>query len=257
MSQIENQVNSLVLGYLSKINADIIEKNGLFDVKIPDNYFKLFRTDSIKITFNPKLSNKTDYELISPGSSILLKILNECIDFGPILKTKLNSKNFTNPIIRFYFYIIFESIKSKTKLIHIDVETTTQKIVTITDSEIDYSINPTSQQISSDIIDDCYIESIDYLQQFMKSDIDNFKSQTLKLKDVELQNVHLEYKKRSNQIEEKSTILRSKGESGIAFQKLIDENDLIKQDEAKILKILDDKYHITIDFALISTMICF
>ena len=256
MSEIENQVNTLVLGFFSKINANVTEKNGLFNIEIPDKYSKLFSTNNLKIIFDDKISKPDNYELVSPGSNVLFKILNECIDFGPVITAKLNSNEHNSTIIRFYYYIIFESIKSKTQLVHVDVEITTQKIVTVTNSEINYQNNSLTQQISSDTVDDCYIESIDYLKQSMKSDIDNFKNQILQLKDEELRNIQSEYKKRFNQIQEKSTILRSKGESGIAFQKLIDENESVKEEEVKILKILDDKYHITIDFALISAMIC-
>ena len=255
MSQIENQVNTLVLGFFSKINANVTEKNGLFDVEIPEKYSKLFRANNLKITFDDKISKPDNYELLSPGSNTLLKILSECIDFGPVITAKLNLNEHNSKIIRFYFYVIFESVKSKTRLVHVDVEVTTQKIVVINNSEINFKGNPSVQEISSEIIDDCYIESMDYLKQSMKSDIENFKNQIFKLKDEELQNVNSEYKKRLNQIQEKSTILRSKSGTDTAFQKIIDETVSIQEEAIKVLKIINDKYHISIDFALISAII--
>ena len=74
-------------------------------------------------------------------------------------------------------------------------------------------------------------------------------------KNEEIQNINSEYKKRLAQIQEKSTILRSKGKLGSAFQKIIDDNDSVKQEEIKVRKTLDDKYKISIDFGLIASII--
>ena len=255
MSQIENQVNTLVLGFFSKINANVSEKNGLFDIEIPSKYSKMFRTNHLKIIFDDKIIQSENYELVSPGSNILYKILNECIDFGPLITAKLNLNKYNSKIIRFYYYIIFESVKSQTKLVHIDVEVNTKKIVAVSNSEINFKSSPSIQQISPDTIDDCYIESMDYLKQLIKSDMDDFKKQILQLKDEELQNINSEYKKQFNEIQEKSIILRSKGQSGIVFQKLIDENESIQEEKITVLKTLNDKYRVSIDFALISAII--
>ncbi len=256
MSQIENQVNSLVLGYFSKINANVVEKNGLFDVEIPQEYSKIFGTTKLKITFDAKLSDSTDYVLVSPGSNILLSILNKCIDFGPIITAKLNSNKYNSKIIRFYFYILFESIQSKTKLIHVDVNVNNKKIVVVNDSEIDLNTTNLNMEILPEIIDDCYVESIIHLEQNLcKSDIINFKNHILNLKQEELDNVALEYKKRNKEIQDKFTILRSKGESGIALENLIDENETIRNEEINIRGNLDKKYAIVIDFALIASVI--
>ena len=65
----------------------------------------------------------------------------------------------------------------------------------------------------------------------------------------------MEYKKRLNKIQEKSTISQSKGESNTAFQKIIDENETVKQEEIKVRKTLDEKYKIIIDFALVTGLV--
>ena len=255
MKQISGQVKSLVLGYFSMINASVTENNGLFDISIPNEHQKFFRKDNLKITFDEKLSESSNYELLSPGNNILFKILNECISFGPVITAKLNSNEQNSTILRFYFYIIFESVKSETMLAHVDVDTGTQKIVTVDDSEINFENNPPVQDISSDAITDCYIEATDYVKETMKSEMQDFKNQIFKLKDEELQNINLEYKKRLDKIQEKSTISQSKGESNSAFQKIIDENETVKQEEIKVRKTLDEKYKITIDFALVTGLV--
>ena len=255
MEQMNEQVKSLVLGYFSMINATVTENNGLVDIIIPDEHQKVFGKNNLKITFDEKLSESNNYELVLPGNNILFKILNHCINFGSVITAKLNSNEKNSTIIRFYFYVIFESVKSETKLVHVDVDTTTQKIVTVNDSEINFENNPTVQDISSDAITDCYIEATDYVKETMKSEMQDFKNQIFKLKDEELQNINLEYKKRLDKIQEKSTISQSKGESNSAFQKIIDENETVKQEEIKVRKTLDEKYKITIDFALVTGIV--
>ena len=252
MEQMNEQVKSLVLGYFSMINASVTENNGLFDISIPNEHQKFFRKDNLEITFDEKLSGSSNYELVSPGNNILFKILNECISFGPVITAKLNSNEQNSTILRFYFYIIFESVKSETKLVHVDVDVGTQKIVDVDDSKINFENNPPVRDISSDTTDDCYIEATDYIEDKMKSDIQDFKNQIFKLKDEELQSINSEYKKRLDQIQEKSTVLRSKGEDASKFHKIIDENEFVKEEESKVRKTLDAKYNISIDFALIS-----
>ena len=255
MEQMNEQVKSLVLGYFSMINASVTENSGLFDISIPSEHQKFFRKDNLKITFDEKLLESSNYELVSPGNNILYKILNECISFGPVIIAKLNSNEQNSTILRFYFYVIFESVKSETKLVHVDVDTTTQKIVIVNDSEINFENNPSIHDVSSDTVDDCYIEATDYIEDEMKSDIQDFKNQIFKLKDEELQSINSEYKKRLDKIQEKSTVLRSKGEDVSKFHKILDDNEFVKEEESKVRKTLDSKYTISIDFALISAVV--
>ncbi len=251
MEQMNEQVKSLVLGYFSMINAVVAENNGLIDI-IPAEQQKVFGKNNLKITFDEKLSESNNYELVLPGNNILFKILNNCINFGPVITAKLNSNEKNSTILRFYFYVIFESVKSETKLVHVDVDTTTQKIITVNDSEINFENNPSIHDVSSDTVDYCYIEATDYIKDKMKVEMHDFTNQIFKLKDEELQNIDSEYKKRLGQIEEKSTALRSKGEDQSKFHKIIDENKLVKEEESKVRKTLDAKYKISIDFGLIS-----
>ncbi len=256
MTRMEQQIKSLVLGFFSKINANVIEKDDLLNVSISNNYFDLFKTNLLKITFDPEISKNTEYELISPGSNILLKILNKCLDFGPIISARLMSNHSKSKIIRFYFYVIFESIKTKTKLLHIDVDIDSKSIVKINDSEINFNENSITTKLNSESFDECYIKSITYLEQnLMKSEITDFKKQILELKEDELKNILFEYRKRNKEIQEKYIKFRSKGISGTSFDNLMDENKDIHDEEIKIKENLDKKYSIMIDFALISVLI--
>jgi hypothetical protein len=126
--------------------------------------------------------------------------------------------------------------------------------VTVNDSEINFENNPSIHDVSSDTVDYCYVEATDYVKDKMKVEMQDFTNQIFKLKDEELQNVNSEYKKRLGEIQEKSTVLRSKGEDQSKFHKIIDKNELVKEEESKVRKTLDAKYNISIDFALISTV---
>ena len=255
MSEIKTFVNELVLGYFSKINASVYENNGLYDVTVPDNFKKIFRDDILKITFDESLSKSTNYELVSPGNPILSVILNECIKFGPTVIGKSMSHNLESPIIRFYFYVIFESIKSKTKMSSVSIDTKNIRKIDFDEFEINFQTTSVNVQLDSELIDDCYIESIDYLEKSMTSEINNFKNEILELKNEELQNINLEYKKKYKIIENKHTDLRSKNNSDTSLQKLIDENESIKLEEKFIRKSLDHKYLISVDFALIGSIV--
>ena len=255
MSELNTIVTELVLGYFSKINASVHENNGLYDVAVPDNFKKTLGDDVLKITFNPNLSKSTDYELISPGSSILSAILNECIAFGPTVIGRPTSHNLEYPVIRFYFYVVFESVKSKTKMLSVNIDTKNIQKINFDESEINFQTNHTNVRLNSDLIDYCYIESTDYLEKSMKSEINNFKNEILALKNEELQNINLEYQKKYEIIENKHTDLRSKNNSDASLQKLIDENESIKLEEAFVRKNLDHKYLISIDFALVASTV--
>ena len=252
MSQIKNQVYTLVLGYFSKINAKITEKNGLFDIDIPNDYSELFRTNNLKIVFDDGILKPDNYELLSPGSNILFKILNECIDFGPVITAKLNSKEYCSKVIRFYFYVLFESIKSETKLIHVDIEIATQKIVSINNSEIIFNDDTLIQSVSSEIVDDCYIVATDHVEKLTKPQISEFKNQIYEMKNEELFNINNEYDKKFNDIQEQSIALQSKNAS---LDDLIFKNDSLKNEKLIILKNLENKFNIVIDFALIAAIV--
>ena len=255
MSEFKTFVNKLVLGYFSKINASVCEDNGLYDVTVPDNFKKIFRDDILKITFNENLSKSTNYELVSPGNPILSVILNECIKFGPTVIGKSMQHDLESPIIRFYFYVIFESIKSKTKMLSVNINSRNIKKIDFDESEINFQTISGNIQLNSDLIDDCYIESIDYLEKSMRSEINNFKSEILELKNEELQNINLEYNKKYKIIENKHTDLRSKNNSDSSLQKLIDEHESTKLEEKLMRKSLDHKYLLSIDFALIGSIV--
>ncbi len=256
MSQVDNQVKELVLGYFHKIHAEISEKNGLYDVIIPNNYLKLFKSSKIKFIFDNQIAKPDDYELMSPGSNTLFTILNECIKLGPILSVKLDSTESTiHPKLRFYFYLIFESLKSKSEIIHIDVDIDSKKITPIDDSKINFKDHPNIKDLSNDDLFDCYIIASDQVEKNMKNKIKDFTSDMLKLKNEESDQIESKYTKLRKKLEEESIELQSKSDSGIAFQKIVDLHQILKQEETQIRKILDKKYEIRIDFALISGLI--
>lgn len=250
MSTIENQVKTLALGFFSKINAIVIEKNELFDIDIPDNYSKLFGTNHLKIVFNDKILKPDDYELLSPGSNILFKILNTCIDFGPFIIGK-NCVTDYNSIIRFYFYVVFESITTKTKLCSVDVDVKTKNII-LDNLKIDYNASLNSITFSSDDVDDCYIAASDYVEKITKPEISEFKNHIYEIKNKELINISNEYDKRFNDVQEQLVKLQS---AGASLDDLIFKNQSLKNEKHTLLENLDVKFRIIVDFALIAAIV--
>ena len=256
LSQIDDLTKSLVLGFFSKIDAKITEKNGLYEISVPENYQSFFKTDFLQITFDSNASKQGNYELVLPGSNILLKILNKCLDFGPIVTGNLSSNTSNSRIIRFYFYVIFESIKSKSELVFVDVDLNSKKIISIPEFDISINNKSSSIELESETVDECYIESINFLERdALKSKIYDFKKEMAFLEHEELDNINSEYKKRKFSLEEKFNILRSKGASREDFDKLINENEMIREEEKILIENTSKKYAVNIDIALFASLI--
>ena len=81
------------------------------------------------------------------------------------------------------------------------------------------------------------------------------KLQKRRIKNEELQNIDLEYKKKYQVIENKHTDLRSKNNSDASVQKLIDQHESTKLEESITRKNLAHKYLISVDFALIGSIV--
>lgn len=256
MSQIENSTKSLVLGFFTKINAVVLEKEGLFDVSIPETYHHLFQTQYLKITFESESSKNSDYELVSPGSNILMKILNECLDFGPVVYGNLSTNHTHSPIIRFYFYVLFESVKTNTKIIFVDVDINSKEILNLQNSQITFNKLSSDLKIDSEIVDDCYVASVKFLEQnALKSKIFDFKREMRLLQKEESEKVISEYKKHKNNLQDKFTMLRSKGKSGPKLDNLISENEILRNEEKILIENIEKKYSISIDIALFASLI--
>jgi hypothetical protein len=255
LTDTENKISELILGYFSKINAKIVENNGLFTITIPEEYEKLFTTE-LKITFDKKISEQQECELITPGSNTFYKIIKTCIDFGPVIIAKTNSSSQVNTVLRFYFYVILESVRTKTKLCIVDVDIKTQNILDLGDVKLE-SVNKETIEINikSDTIDDCYISAIEYVEKIIKPEINEFKKLILNLKQDELDSINKEYNTRKNEIQKESIIIQQKPNSSNLLNDLILENESIKNDMKKAHDLLDSKYSITIDFALISAAV--
>ena len=120
---------------------------------------------------------------------------------------------------------------------------------------INFENNPIIENIPADVIDDCFIEVVDHVEKIMKVSIQDFKNEISVLMNEEMKNINSEYEKRQKEIQDKSIILQSKGESGTKFQKVIDDAMQAKNNMEIDKKSLNNKYKITIDFALASAII--
>jgi len=259
--QIEVHIENIVCEYFSKINANLIKNDKLFSVSVPQNFSNIFGTSLLKFYFDPNTSAPSDYELFSPGSNNLLKIINQCLDLGPVAICKLKNACIHSDAIRFYFFVLFESVISRTKMIHVDIILDSKKIIDIKKYDIEkYDIEKydilNNKELSKDVFDDCYVEAISFLEYtMMKLEISNFQKDCINLRQKEIQSIKEEYRIRSKEIQEKFILLRSKGQSAHEIDRLIDENQNIREDEKAILESIRKKYSTIIDFALIGAVL--
>ena len=185
---LEYAIKNLVLDYFSVNKCNVIEKNGLFDVHLTQDLKNEFRNDWLKITFDEELARTNNYDLITPGNNILFKIINYGIKLGPVLSCILKSSPYEN-VMRFYFYMVYESVKSQTQIKWIDVDVKSLRIVNIDDKDMVFEQEIVQTGISLDSIDDCYIAATEYLEKLTKTEINNFKNEIFDMRQIEIDNL--------------------------------------------------------------------
>lgn len=119
MSNIQDDVRELVLGFFRVAGADISQSDGIYHVIIPDGYRDMFQAGSISIAFEESTSSGHDYELVIPGSKVLTEIINACAKKGPIAIRK-HKRGATT--IRYHFFIQFSGLSSISILDYVDVD---------------------------------------------------------------------------------------------------------------------------------------
>ena len=125
--EIKNEIKELTLSFFKTIDAEIINNNGLYDIIIPNKYQNYFQKSKIRITFDEKVAEEYNCELIIPGSKTLFQIITNCNNKGSI-----SVKSFpggVNPAIRYHFYVTFSGIKQYSQLFSITVDLQNMEIV--------------------------------------------------------------------------------------------------------------------------------
>lgn len=118
---IQKQIKELTLSFFKTIDAEIINENGIYTVIIPKVYVNYFQKSKIQITFDEKIAEENNCELIILGSKTLFQIITNCNNKGSISikQTKSGGKN---PAIRYHFYVNFSGVKQQSQLFSVTVD---------------------------------------------------------------------------------------------------------------------------------------
>ena len=100
--EIQNEIKELTLSFFKTIHSEIIEENDIYKIIIPEKYRNYFCESKISITFNEKIAEQQNCELIVPGSKTLFQIITNCNNKGPITIKQSKIGN-GNPVIRYHF----------------------------------------------------------------------------------------------------------------------------------------------------------
>ncbi len=118
---ITKQIKDLTLSFFKTIDAEINENNGLYSIGIPQKYYNYFQKSNIQITFDEKIAEETNCELIIPGSKTLYQIITNCNNKGPI-SIKQSLTGGVNPAIVYHFFVNFSGVKHYSKLTSITID---------------------------------------------------------------------------------------------------------------------------------------
>lgn len=137
------EIKSLVLSFFKVVNSDVIENHNTYEISIPQEYHRYFKSSKIIITFDKDTADSTGAHLIIPGSNILYTILTICKQKGPIRcgKAKISGDS---TMIRYHFYVNFSGTHDVSKLDHVDVSLNDHNSTDTPSNELlfDGKINP-------------------------------------------------------------------------------------------------------------------
>jgi|APSaa5957512535_1039671.scaffolds.fasta_scaffold52603_2 hypothetical protein len=136
------QIKDLTLSFFKTIDAEINENNGLYSIGIPQKYYNYFQKSDIQITFDEKIAEENNCELIIPGSKTLFQIITNCNNKGPI-SIKQSTTGGMTPAILYHFYINFSGVKHYSKLTSVVVNLQNMDVIDLptTFKEIDLPSN--------------------------------------------------------------------------------------------------------------------
>jgi hypothetical protein len=251
---LSKQIKDLTLSFFKTIDAEINEKNGLYSIIIPEKYFNYFQKSNIQITFDEKIAEENNCELIIPGSKILFQIITNCNNKGSIsIKQSINEM--MNPTIVYHFYVNFSGIKHSSKLISIAIDL--QDMCTIDPPDILKIINlPSNFKLIPEKITSAFNIAIKEIKQ------KTFELQCSFLNDanIEFQNdFKLFIVSHNNEIHELDESINQKELSLKDPEKIriyrFDTLEKIKNLEKQkylVLKSLEEKHKIDLNFELIA-----
>ena len=250
---ISNQIQELTLSFFKTIDAEIINNNGLYDITIPNKYQNYFQKSKIRITFDERIAEEHNCELIIPGSKTLFQIITNCNNKGSI-----SVKSFPggiNPVIRYYFYVNFSGIKQYSQLFSITVDLQNMEI-------IEYP----AKQESIDLPLDLKLDSEKITPSFEIA-LNELKQNSSELKSTFVNNANNDFEtdlklfisRYDDEIRELDSSITKKESTSDDFEKIkqyrfdtIDKIEKIEKEKDTLVTILQNKHQVNLNYNLVA-----
>ena len=251
---IQKQVKELTFSFFKTINAEINHENGVYTILIPKKYLNYFQKPQIKITFDERIAEETNCELIIPGSKTLFQIITNCNNKGTI-SIKQSITGGMNPAIRYHFYVHFSGIKHYSQLFSVIVDLQNMQIID-PPTMIDAIEIPSNFQIDSEKITPCYDIALNELKQ---------NSSELKSSFVNEANISFEsdfklfISRYDDELRELDESINQKEKTLNDFEKIrnyrfgiLEKIKNLEKEKNAVLKSLQDKHKIDLNYELIA-----
>ena len=250
---VSNQIQELTLSFFKTIDAEIINNNGLYNITIPNKYQNYFQKSKIRVTFDEKIAEEYNCELIIPGSKTLFQIITNCNNKGPI-SVKSSSGGVT-PAIQYHFYANFSGVKQYSQLFSITVDLQNMAI-------IEYPSNLESINLPLDF----KLDSKKITPSFEIA-LNELKQNSSELKSTFINNANIDFEtdlklfisRYDDEIRELDDSITKKESTSNDFEKIkqyrfdiIDKIEKIEKEKNNLVTILQNKHQVNFDYNLIA-----
>jgi hypothetical protein len=250
----ENKIQEFVVSFFRASKFQISEKSGVYTVLVPQINQNYFQKSKLVFTFDEKISNEVDCDLIIPGSKILFQIMTLCSNKGSIVKKR--TKYPTGVIVvRYHFFVHFSSTSNTSKLFSVDVDLQKLQIANIVDdlTEYDFKIEPKSLL---DNVTKSYILALDDLKEktdalktnFINSNQSKYQSDY----NVFVTKFDNEIRELDNSITEKEKTLDDLEKIKKYRFMIMDKITNLEKEKNELLVNLEKKYNIDLNYNLIA-----
>ena len=250
----ENKIQEFVVSFFRASKFQISEKSGVYTVLVPQINQNYFQKSKLIFTFDEKISNEVDCDLIIPGSKILFQIMTLCSNKGSIVKKR--TKYPTGVIVvRYHFFVHFSSTSNTSKLFSVDVDLQKLQIANIVDdlTEYDFKIEPKSLL---DNVTKSYILALDDLKEktdalktnFINSNQSKYQSDY----NVFVTKFDNEIRELDNSITEKEKTLDDLEKIKKYRFMIMDKITNLEKEKNELLVNLEKKYNIDLNYNLIA-----
>jgi hypothetical protein len=250
------QIKDLTLSFFKTINAKVNENNGLYHIIIPEKYFNYFQKSNIRITFDEKIAEENNCELIIPGSKTLFQIITNCNNKGPISVKSIPGG--IHPAIRYHFHVSFSGVKQYSQLFSIIVDLENL-------SMIDAPANLESIEIPSDLklTSEKITPSFELALDKIKENSSEAKSSFVNDANTAFENdFKLFISRYDDEIKELDDSITKKESTSKDDEKIkefrfdiIDKIEKIEKEKTVIIETLQNKHQVNLDYNLVSAEI--